>query len=91
MPIVAALWGQTDDSAPDAAPLTEIGASSVAVTLAEACTRIMSLNQDASAQKAKLMASQFSASSFRDVFVLSLLRGTWQERRTNSRKKRRRE
>ena len=61
MPIVAAPWGQTDDSAPDAARLTENGASSVAVTLADACTRIMSLNQDASAQKEKLMAAQLSA------------------------------
>ena len=57
MPIVAARWGQTEDSAPEAARLTEIGASSIALTLADACAQIISLNKDAKAQKAKLMAS----------------------------------
>ena len=61
MPIVAARWGQTDDSAPDAARLIAIGASSIALSLADACTQVMSLNKEAKAQKAKLMASPLSA------------------------------
>jgi predicted PurR-regulated permease PerM len=57
MPILAGRWGQTDDSTPEAARFTENGASYVVVTLAEACTRIMKLNQTASRREANLMAS----------------------------------
>jgi hypothetical protein len=60
MPILAGRWGQTDDAALDGAHLTENGASSMVVTLADACTRIKNVNRAVSRQEPKFATASLS-------------------------------